>query len=166
MVLYTKFIIFVKFAKKGLEVKISTRGRYGTRLLLDLALHHHEEPVLLRDIARRQDISLAYLEHLVAPLVTGGILRTIRGPKGGISLVKPPEQIKLSDVIHLLEGSMAPVECVNDPTVCNRSGICVTRDIWNELKKTTDTVLESVTIQDLVERHKQKTQSAKPMYYI
>lgn len=147
-------------------MKLTTKGRYGTRLLLDLALHHHEEPVLLRDIARREDISLAYLEHLVAPLVAGGIVYTTRGPKGGISLAKPAEQIKLSDVIQLLEGSTAPVECVNDPTVCNRSGICVTRDIWDEIKKTTDRVLESVTIQDLVERHKQKMQSSKPMYYI
>lgn len=147
-------------------MKLSTKGRYGTRLLLDLALHRDDERVLLRDIAQRQDISLLYLERLVAPLVTGGIVRTTRGPKGGISLVKPPEQIKLSEVIQLFEGSMAPVECVNDPAVCNRSGICVTRDIWDELKKATDTVLESVTIQDLVERHRQKVQPKQPMYYI
>jgi Rrf2 family protein len=147
-------------------MKLSTKGRYGTRLLLDLALHQHEEPVLLRDIALRQDISLHYLEHLVTPLVAGGIVRTTRGPKGGISLVKPPEQVKLSDVIQLLEGSMAPAECVNDPTVCNRSGICVTRDVWDELKRTTDGILESITIQNLVERHKQKTQPKQPMYHI
>lgn len=147
-------------------MKLSTKGRYGTRLLLDLALHRDEERVLLRDIAQRQDISLLYLERLVAPLVTGGIVRTIRGPKGGISLAKPPEQIKLSEVIQLFEGSMAPVECVNDPAVCNRSGVCVTRDIWDELKKATDSVLESTTIQDLVERQKQKTQPEQPMYYI
>ena len=147
-------------------MKLSTKGRYGTRLLLDLALHRDDERVLLRDIAQRQDISLLYLERLVAPLVVGGIVRTTRGPKGGISLVKPPEQIKLSEVIQLLEGSMAPVECVNDPTVCNRSDICVTRDIWDEIKKMTDSILESVTIQDLVERHKQKTQPEKSMYYI
>lgn len=148
------------------KMKLSTKGRYGTRLLLDLALHQHEEPVLLRDIALRQDISLHYLEHLVTPLVAGGIVRTTRGPKGGISLVKPPEQVKLSDVIQLLEGSMAPVECVNDPTVCDRSGICVTRDIWDELKRATDSILESITIQDLIERHKQKTQPKQPMYHI
>ncbi len=147
-------------------MKLSTKGRYGTRLLLDLALHQHEEPVLLRDIALRQDISLHYLEHLVTPLVAGGIVRTTRGPKGGISLVKPPEQVKLSDVIQLLEGSMAPAECVNDPTVCNRSGICVTRDVWDELKRTTDGILESITIQNLVERHKQKMQPKQPMYHI
>jgi len=147
-------------------MKVSTRGRYGTRLLLDLAQHLDSERVLLRDVAARQDISLLYLERLVAPLVAGGIVRTTRGPKGGISLAKPPGQIKLSEVIQLLEGSTAPVECVNDPMVCNRSGICATRDIWDELKKKTDSILESVTIEDLVERQKQKIKAKKPMYYI
>jgi len=147
-------------------MKVSTRGRYGTRLLLDLAQHLDSERVLLRDVAARQDISLLYLERLVAPLVAGGIVRTTRGPKGGISLAKPPGQIKLSEVIQLLEGSTAPVECVNNPMVCNRSGICATRDIWDELKKKTDSILESVTIEDLVERQKQKIKAKKPMYYI
>jgi len=147
-------------------MKVSTRGRYGTRLLLDLAQHLDSERVLLRDVAARQDISLLYLERLVAPLVAGGIVRTTRGPKGGISLAKAPGQIKLSEVILLLEGSTAPVECVNDPMVCDRSGICATRDIWDELKKKTDSILESVTIEDLVERQKQKIKAKKPMYYI
>ena len=147
-------------------MKVSTRGRYGTRLLLDLAQHLDRNRVLLRDVAARQDISLLYLERLVAPLVAGGIVRTTRGPKGGISLAKPPGQIKLSEVIQLLEGSTAPVECVNDPMVCDRSGICATRDIWDELKKKTDSILESVTIEDLVERQKQKIKAKKPMYYI
>jgi len=147
-------------------MKVSTKGRYGIRLLLDLALHLDEERVLLRDVALRQDISLMYLEQLIAPLVAGGMVRTTRGPKGGVSLVKPPEQIKLREVIQLLEGSTAPVECVNDPMVCNRSGICATRDIWGELKKKTDSVLESITIHDLVERQKQKLEAEKSMYYI
>ena len=147
-------------------MKVSTKGRYGTRLLLDLAMHLDEERVLLRDIASRQDISLLYLERLIAPLVAGGIVRTTRGPKGGISLAKPPEQIKLSEVIQLLEGSTAPVECVNNPVVCNRSGICATRDIWGELKRQTDSMLESITIHDLIDRQKQKIKAEKPMYFI
>ena len=129
-------------------------------------MHLDEERVLLRDIASRQDISLFYLERIIAPLVAAGIVRTTRGPKGGISLAKPPEQINLSEVIQLLEGSTAPVECVNDPMVCNRSGICATRDIWGELKKQTDSMLESITIHDLVERQKQKFKAEKPMYFI
>lgn len=147
-------------------MKISTKGRYGTRLLLDLALHIDEERVLLKDIAQRQDISLLYLERLVSPLVAAGIVRTTRGPRGGVSLAKSPEQIKLSEVINLLEGSTAPVECINDPMVCDRSGICATRDIWDELKKKTDSVLESITIKDLVERQNQKIKPDKSMYYI
>jgi len=147
-------------------MKISTKGRYGTRLLLDLALHIDEERVLLKDIAQRQDISLLYLERLVSPLVAAGIVRTTRGPRGGVSLAKSPEQIKLSEVINLLEGSTAPVECINDPMVCDRSGICATRDIWDELKKKMDSVLESITIKDLVERQNQKIKPDKSMYYI
>lgn len=147
-------------------MKVTTKGRYGTRLLLDLALHLDEERVQLRDIALRQDISLMYLERLIAPLVTAGIVRTTRGSKGGISLAKPPEEIKLSIVIQLLEGSTAPVECIDNPMVCNRSDICATRDIWDELKKQTDRILESITIHDLVERQKEKVKTKELMYDI
>ena len=98
-------------------MKLSTRGQYGTRALLELALHGGEEPVLLKDIAQRQQISLPYLQHLIAPLIAGGIVRSTRGAKGGISLVKPPDQIRLSEVIQLLEGSTAPVECVDNPRI-------------------------------------------------
>jgi len=149
--------------KEVRPMKLSTRGQYGTRALLELALHREEEPVLLKDIAQSQQISLPYLQHLIAPLIAGGIVRSTRGAKGGISLVKPPEQIRLSEVIQLLEGSTAPVECVDNPKICRRSESCVSRDIWSELKKVTDRVLESITLQDLVERQKGKEQ---PMYYI
>ena len=147
-------------------MKLSTRGRYGTRMLLDLALHQSEELVLLKDIAQREQISLPYLEHLVTPLIAGGIIRSTRGARGGVSLAKPPEQIKLSEVIQLLEGSIVPVACVNDPGVCSRSESCVTRDIWGELQKAMDGVLESTTLQNLVERQKSKNGSEEVMYYI
>jgi len=147
-------------------MKLSTRGRYATRALLDLALHHEEEPVLLKDIAQRQQISLRYLEHLITPLIAGGIVRSTRGPRGGVSLAKPPEEIRLSDVIQLLEGSIAPVECVNNPGICTRSELCATRDIWGELKKAMNGVLQSTTLQDLVERQKRKERPAEVMYYI
>ena len=137
-------------------MKLSTRGRYGTRVLLDLALHWGEGPVLLRNIARRQEIPLFYLEHLITPLVAGGIVKSIRGPRGGVSLLEHPQKIKLSEVIQLLEGSIAPVECVDNPEAYPRSAFCVTHDIWNEIKKAMDGVLESTTLQDLVERQRQK----------
>ncbi len=147
-------------------MKLSTRGQYGTRALLDLALHQEEEPVLLKDIAQRQQISLPYLEHLVTPLIAGGIMRSTRGAKGGVSLAKPPKEIRLSEVIQLLEGSIAPVECVNNPKICARSELCVTRDIWGELKQAINGVLESTTLWDLVERQKRKEQTEGAMYYI
>ena len=147
-------------------MKLSTRGRYGTRALLDLALHQREGPAPLKDIARRQEISLQYLEHLITPLIAGGIVRSIRGPRGGVSLAKSPEEIQLSEVIRLLEGSIAPVDCINNPGICSRSSFCVTRDIWGEMKKAMDGVLESTTLQDLVERQKRKEQPEQAMYYV
>jgi len=147
-------------------MKLSTRGRYATRALLDLALHHDEEPVLLKDIAQRQEISLPYLEHLITPLIAEGIVRSTRGAKGGISLAKPPEEIKLVEVIQLLEGSIAPVECVTNPETCPRSASCVTRDVWGEIKRAINGVLQSTTLQDLVERQKVKRQSGATMYHI
>lgn len=147
-------------------MRLSTRGRYGTRALLDLALHQDEKPVLLKDIAEREQISARYLEHLITPLIAGGIVRTTRGAKGGVSLVKPPAEIRLSEVIQLLEGSVAPVECVNSPGICSRSKSCVTRDIWGQLKQAMDEILESTTLQDLVERQKRKEQPEEAMYHI
>jgi len=147
-------------------MKLSTKGRYGTKALLELSIRYGEGPVPLKDIARNQRISLQYLEHIITPLVTAGIVLSIRGPRGGVWLARSPQEIKLSEVIGLLEGSIAPVECVNDPKYCSRSDFCVTRDIWGELKKVMDGVLESTTLQDLVERHKKKEQSETIMYYI
>lgn len=147
-------------------MKLTSRGRYGTRALLDLALHKGKEPVFLKDIAKRQKISLGYLEHLVTPLIAGGIIRSTRGPRGGVSLAKPPEEIRLSEVIQLLEGSIAPSECINNPEICIRSKLCAPRDIWGELKKAVNQVLESTTLQDLAERQKRKEQPENIMYYI
>lgn len=140
-------------------MKLSTRARYGTRALLDLALHRGERPVPLKDIARRQEISLPYLEHLIAPLIATGIVRSIRGARGGISLLRHPREIKLNEVVQLLEGSIVPVECINHPKICPRSDLCVTRDIWGEMEEAVDKVLGSITLQDLVERQIQKEAS-------
>lgn len=137
-------------------MKLSTRGRYGTRPLVDLALHSGKGPVLLKDIARRQEIPLAYLGHIITPLLAAGIIKSTRGARGGVSLLKPPEKIRLSDVIQALEGSIAPVECVNSPEFYPRSDVCVTRDVWAEVKRAMDGVLQSTTLQDLVERQKHK----------
>ena len=137
-------------------MKLSTRGQYATRALLDLALHQDEAPIMLKDISRRQQISQRYLEHLITPLIAAGIIVSTRGPKGGITLAKPPEEIRLDEVIQLLEGTIAPVECVNNPEICLRSELCATRHIWLQLQEAMNTVLESTTLQDLLERQEEK----------
>ncbi len=147
-------------------MKLSTRTRYGARALLELAFRRGEGPVFLKDIARNQQISLPYLEHLVTPLISGGIIRSTKGPKGGVALAKKPGDIKMSEITRLLEGSLAPVECVDNPDVCERSAQCVTRDLWSEVKEAMDNVLESTTLQDLVDRQKKKGVPGSSMYYI
>lgn len=147
-------------------MKISTRGRYGTRLVLNLAMNYGKGPLQLKNIAREQDISLNYIEHLIGPLVAAGIVRTARGASGGAWLAKPPRDIKVSDVVSLFEGSTAPVECVDNPGVCKRSTFCVTRDIWKEVKEAVNNVFESMSFQELVEKQNVKRKPEKGMYYI
>ena len=137
-------------------MKLSTRTRYGTRALLDLARYRGDKPVQLKDIARRQNISLHYLEHIIAPLVGAGIIRSIRGARGGLQLTQDPGKIKLSEVVRLLEGTITPVDCVVDPEICSRSRHCVTRDLWSEMKAAIDNTLKSITLQDMLERQKEK----------
>jgi Rrf2 family cysteine metabolism transcriptional repressor len=142
-------------------LKLSTRARYGTRALLDLALHLEDRPVQLKDIASRQNISLHYLEHIIAPLVSSGIVKSTRGVGGGIELTRQPHELKLSEVVRLLEGKIASVECIGNPECCNRSDKCVTRDLWNEMQQAIDEKLGSITLQDLVERQNRKGQSVQ-----
>jgi len=147
-------------------MRLSTRGRYAARAMLDLALHHGEGPILLKDIARRQQISERYLEHLVTPLKTAGLVTSARGAHGGFALAKPPSEIRLCKIIQLVEGSIAPVECVDDPKVCPRADLCVTRDIWAEMKKAMSRILESTTLQDLIQRQREKEKAEAMMYHI
>ena len=159
----TKLIIIVYY---NIGMKISTKGRYGTRALLDVAMHQGEGPVQLKVIAERQQLSISYLEHIVAPLISAGMLRSVRGVNGGVLLGKPAKDIKLNEVIRALEGSVALVECVDDPNVCPRSDHCATRDMWAEIKKAMDGVLESTTIQELVERQMTKQKHEEITYSI
>jgi len=135
-------------------MKLSTKGRYAARAMLDLALHFGQGPILVKDISRRQEISQRYLEQLLTPLKVAGLVRVVRGARGGFTLAKPPSEIRLLEIIQIMEGSTAPVECVDDAQICSRSDFCVTREVWAEMKKATDTVLESITLQDLLERQK------------
>jgi Rrf2 family transcriptional regulator, cysteine metabolism repressor len=137
-------------------MKLSTRTRYGTRALLELALRQEAGPVFLKDIAKSQKLSLPYLEHLVAPLISGGIIRSAKGPKGGIILARKPEDITLKEITYLLEGSLAPVDCVDCAEACDRSVFCATREVWGKLKDAMDGVLSGTTLKDLAEQQKLK----------
>ncbi len=131
-------------------MKLSTRTRYGLRALLDIAAHSSGAPVQLKEISRRQEVSLAYLEHIVGPLIAGGILRSTRGMFGGVSLLREPRDILLWDVVGLLEGSVAAVDCVPYPHICARSQTCATRRLWSELTEAMHHVLASRTLADLM----------------
>ena len=147
-------------------MKLSTRTRYGMRALLDLAINSRGSPVQLKDIAFRQQVSLSYLEHLIIPLISAGILKSTRGSKGGIELAKPPQSILLKDILETLEGPLAPVDCLKDEKNCPRSCSCATRDVWDDLKKAMENVLSSSTLLDLVNRQKSKEPKQENMYYI
>lgn len=139
-------------------MKLSTKGRYAARAMLDLALHATDGPVLIKDISDREDISKSYLKQLLVPLRVAGLVRTTRGANGGFILARPPSEIRLIDIIQSVEGSSAPVECVDDESICQRSKLCVTREIWTEIKNAVDNVLESTTLEDLVNRYKRNEQ--------
>ncbi len=147
-------------------MKVSTRGRYGTRLLLDVALNQDKGSVLLKDVAARQGIPFPYLKHLISPLQRGGILRTARGANGGVHLARPPEDISMLEVVQLLEGDLSPVECVNEPKLCDHASLCVTRDIWFGMEKAVRGALKGLTLRDLLERHKDRASAVAGMYYI
>ena len=148
-------------------MKLSTKARYGSRAMLELALNYERGPVSVKHIALHQRISSKYLEHLIASLKAAGLVKSVRGARGGYILARPPEKIKLSEVFEVLEGSATPVECVDSPESCFMKDICATRDIWVQIGETMMEILEHTTLQDLAERRRQKRASPKSvMYYI
>ena len=147
-------------------MKISTRARYGTRAMLDVALHYTEGRVHLKDIARRQQVSKKYLEHLISRLQTAGLLRSIRGTRAEISLARPPSEIRLSEIFQTLEGRIALLDCVDNPECCPRSSTCATRDIWMQMGQLLSAFLESKTLEDLCRQQREKERSTRAMYHI
>ena len=135
-------------------MQLSTRSRYGTRLILDLAQHYDDGPVQIAEIAKRQDISVKYLEQLIIPLKRAHYVRSVRGPKGGHMLAKPPDQITVGEIVKLLEGRINLADCVENPDTCNRSDTCLTRGIWEMATRAMHSELESVTLSDIINRHK------------
>lgn len=132
-------------------MRISTKGRYALRMMLDLATNYSGDPIRLKDVAQRQDISEKYLEQIISILNKAGYVRSIRGPMGGYMLQKPPEQYTVGMILRLTEGSLAPVECVeNGSSMCAREDDCVTRMLWKKLNDAINSVVDHVTLEDLM----------------
>jgi len=142
-------------------MKLSTRTRYGMRAVIELAQHEEKRPLQLKVIAERQDISVKYLEQLMSMLRSSGLLRSIRGAKGGYILARPPEQINLSEIFRCLEGSVTTAECTENSDYCERSADCVARDVWIEVEAAIQKILRSITLADMVKRAKKHAASHK-----
>jgi Rrf2 family protein len=147
-------------------MKLSTKIRYGTRAILELASRFGEGPIELKEIARSQEISIKYLEQVIIPLRTAGIVKSARGSKGGYSLAKPPSEICLFDVVETLEGPLYLVDCIKDSKYCRRSSSCVTRDIWSDVSEALHKVLKSITLDEMVRRKIEKENGDSPAYQI
>ncbi len=136
-------------------MQLSTKARYAARALVELALKYGQEPVKLKDIASGQDISLKYLEQVMFPLRISGYVKTHKGSKGGYVLARPPEEINMYDVIRTVEGSLSPVDCVDNPELCDRVDKCVTRRVWVGLKEAIYNELSNITLAELAEKQEQ-----------
>ena len=133
-------------------MKISTKGRYALRTIIDIAYHREEGYISLKEIATRQDISQKYLEQIIQILKKDRILRVERGSHGGYQLERSPEKITVAQILQLTEGSLAPVECTEDAEFCERSEECVTREIWAGLAHVIQEYLDGITVQDILGR--------------
>lgn len=130
---------------------ISTKGRYAIRLMMDVAIHEEEHPVRIKEIAERQGISDKYLEQIVSILNKAGLVRSIRGPQGGYRLTRETADYKVGDILRLTEGSLAPVSCLEfDRNDCERQGDCVTLELWTKLNEAIKGVVDTYTLEDLV----------------
>lgn len=144
-------------------MKMSTKGRYGLRVMMELAGHYGRGPMPTDAIARNQGISGKYIHLLVMGLRSAGLVRTVRGPSGGYELSKAPASITALDVVSALEGRSAPVECVADATSCTRAGRCAARDVWCDVASAVDGVLSALTLEQLAAR--QRAKAAEPLVY-
>ncbi len=131
-------------------MKLSTRSRYGTRMVLDLAKRYHDGPVKIGDIAAREGISVKYLEQLIIPLKRASYITSVRGPRGGHMLSKPPEQITVGEVVKTLEGGLGFTECVDQPEICEKSGDCPTRNVWKAASEAMYEKLDSMTLSSVL----------------
>lgn len=132
-------------------MKISTKGRYALRLMIDLAQNESNDYVTLKDVSKRQEISVKYLEQIVSPLARQGFLLSARGPKGGYQLAHDPSAYKVGEILRSIEGSLAPVSCLeNKPNPCPRQDACPVIGFWEGLDKVIDEYVDSHTLKDLL----------------
>lgn len=135
-------------------MKLSTKGRYGLRAVIDLALHGEEEAISLSSIAERQSISISYLEQLIAKLRKAGIVESKRGAQGGYILAKPPEEISVGDILRALEGDLNPVDCseiMGGSGTCKSSDLCVTKNVWKRISDSINSAVDALMLSELVE---------------
>lgn len=140
-------------------IRLSTKGRYGTRLMLNLALHHNggQKATILKNVSNEEEISIRYLEQIIIPLKINKLVKSIRGAGGGYILARNPADIKLSEILHALEGSCCLVECVEDDDYCERTPTCPTHEVWEEASLMLKNYFESISLQDLAKRAKKKS---------
>lgn len=143
---------------------LSTKSQYGTRAVVELALRYNGKPVLVKEISRAQKISNKYLESIFTKLKNVGLLQSYRGVNGGYVLAKSPDKIRIIDIVEAVEGPIVAVDCVNNPKACKKTSDCVTREVWKEVNDAVREVLSSISIEDLVIKHKNRHKSS--MYYI
>ncbi len=149
-------------------MRLSTKGRYGVRAMFELALHYKGGAVSLKKIARQQDISEKYLEHLFAGLKKSHLLVSVRGAQGGYMLARPPAEITVGDIIRVLEGTVRVTDCVDeDPQgeTCSRADRCVVHNVWVQVRDRINEVLDGITLEDMCEEYR-KAQQEGAMYYI
>jgi len=137
-------------------MKLSTKGRYSIRFMLDLATRYGEGPVLLREVSKREDISEKYLWHLVNRLKSAGFINSTRGSHGGYELSKAPSDITVKDIFEVVEGPICLVDCVDKPSACKRSSFCVAHDLWGDASRAFADSLAKTTLASLVEKQKDK----------
>ena len=147
-------------------MKLSTKSRYGTRLLLDMAQRYNQGPVQLGDIAKRQNISVKYLEQIIIPLKRAQYVESVRGPKGGHALTRPPEEITVGEIVALLEEGASLVECTGDAAVCERSPACPTRWIWQAAAKAMFDKLNTITLADLLPQGQAPAGAAQELRHV
>lgn len=136
-------------------MKLSTRGRYGLKAMFQLAQHYGEGPIPLNSIANEQDLSENYLEQLVSTLRKAGLLNSVRGAQGGYMLAKPPKDITVGSVLRVLEGDIAPADCVIDDTSgCEKEEGCVTKLVWMRIRDSINNVIDSISLQDMLDEQR------------